>query len=140
MGESKIYVRPKLIANKAQGTKLTRAWRAERNYRAQLQGNKCSICDECVDNSNITLDHDHSNGKLRSALCRLCNLGLGVFRDDAVRLLKAIHYLKKWEAKSAEKCLTVDDLLVQLADPGWDVPELEPTHIDEVRDVVLVNS
>lgn len=72
----------------------------------------CAICGN--KDRTIALDHDHSccgpttgkGGKrrtcgkcLRSALCSQCNVGLGYFEESKDRLLQAIQYLEKWEAK-----------------------------------------
>jgi hypothetical protein len=43
----------------------------------------------------LCMDHDHANGKIRDALCHICNTGLGAFADDPARLRAAADYLEK---------------------------------------------
>lgn len=57
----------------------------------QRQGGKCAICKK--KSPKLCVDHDHSTGKVRGALCTPCNTGLGFFRDDIVFLENAITYL-----------------------------------------------
>lgn len=63
----------------------------------QSQNGLCTICGVAMDSSQKTciphVDHDHSTGKVRGILCGSCNAGLGNFRDDVKRLLKAVDYL-----------------------------------------------
>jgi Recombination endonuclease VII len=54
------------------------------------QGGKCAVCGD--DNPTHT-DHDHVSGKVRGLLCGRCNLGIGLFLDDAVRMEAAMAYL-----------------------------------------------
>ncbi len=50
---------------------------------------RCPICgDPATD-----IDHDHSTGAVRGHLCRACNVGLGHFGDDPLRLKAAVEYL-----------------------------------------------
>ena len=57
------------------------------------QNGKCFICSE--PHETLFVDHCHTTKKVRSLLCRHCNLGIGFFKDN-VRLLKeAIKYLEK---------------------------------------------
>lgn len=71
------------------------------------QDNRCGICQESLDNHNlwtIHVDHDHSCcpssvtcGKcVRGVLCRLCNVGIGSFKDSYDILLNAAEYLRKF--------------------------------------------
>lgn len=56
-----------------------------------ITSNPCTICGAV---ENIVLDHCHKTGKVRGALCQSCNVGLGGFKDDVVKLENAIRYLK----------------------------------------------
>jgi hypothetical protein len=66
------------------------------------QNNKCAICEEEF-TELPHVDHDHSccSGKyscgkcVRSLLCYTCNNGLGCFKDDTIKLKRAIEYLEK---------------------------------------------
>ena len=64
---------------------------------AQTQNYKCKICGLHKDDTRygvLDVDHDHATNLIRGLLCSACNKGLAFFRDDQVRLLKAIQYLK----------------------------------------------
>jgi Recombination endonuclease VII len=63
----------------------------------EKQGHVCAICGmpEQVYESLLSVDHDHDSGKVRGLLCRACNLGLGSFKDDPMRLTSAVNYLKE---------------------------------------------
>ena len=50
-------------------------------------------CDVCGDEATV-IDHCHAGGHVRGGLCRLCNVGLGHFRDDPALLRKAADYLE----------------------------------------------
>lgn len=42
---------------------------------------------------SAVVDHNHDTGKVRGILCRLCNVGLGSFRDNWDLLVSAASYL-----------------------------------------------
>lgn len=46
----------------------------------------------------VQIDHDHTTGKVRGALCNHCNWGIGQFKDSLVLLQGAISYLGKFDA------------------------------------------
>jgi hypothetical protein len=52
----------------------------------------CAICGAT---EHLGLDHDHQTGEIREALCRSCNSGIGMLRDDADRVRAALAYLEK---------------------------------------------
>jgi len=39
------------------------------------------------------VDHDHETGRVRGIICSLCNVGLGMFKDNITSLENAITYL-----------------------------------------------
>lgn len=69
----------------------------ERRYPGKTrQRRKASLkakCEICGDTYRLCWDHDHATGKPRGTLCSRCNTGLGMFRDDANFLRRAIEYL-----------------------------------------------
>lgn len=63
----------------------------------EKQRGACAICagDMLIGSSKryAHVDHCHSTGSVRGLLCGRCNVGLGMFADDADRLTRAIEYL-----------------------------------------------
>ncbi len=58
------------------------------------QGGVCAICGHINENGTVLfVDHNHETGKIRSLLCRNCNLALGYAKDDIGTLAKMIEYL-----------------------------------------------
>lgn len=53
----------------------------------------CAICRG--KGPRMALDHCHTSGKVRDALCTNCNAGLGQFKDDPARLRAAAKYLER---------------------------------------------
>lgn len=76
-------------------------------YRAQ--GGRCPVCwtdlpvietmmtamarTESWSPRNWNTDHDHLTGKVRGILCRLCNVGLGSFKENPFVMQRAVAYL-----------------------------------------------
>lgn len=65
------------------------------------QSGVCAICG-CSETKRIkgtlthlSVDHDHVTGAIRGLLCSSCNEGLGRFKDDTVRMERAITYLRR---------------------------------------------
>lgn len=59
------------------------------------QNGVCWVCLEPPDASQrLHLDHDHVTGHIRGLLCRMCNVGIGYFRDRPDLLLRAAQYLR----------------------------------------------
>lgn len=60
------------------------------------QGNGCAICGtNDWGPRRPHIDHDHTTNKLRGILCHSCNTALGLFKDNAEILQKAIEYLNR---------------------------------------------
>jgi hypothetical protein len=67
----------------------------------ESQGGRCLICGTAEGDAprgRLHVDHDHKTGALRALLCGNCNLGLGHFKDDPVRIRSAIDYLRRFQA------------------------------------------
>jgi hypothetical protein len=65
-------------------------------YEAMLQrqGEVCAVCGEGeVGGWDLAVDHDHRTGHVRGLLCRRCNVGIGLLRDDPQLLAAATRYL-----------------------------------------------
>jgi len=58
------------------------------------QGGRCAICRDELEPGGTAIDHCHTEGNVRGLLCRHCNTGLGLFKDDEKRLLAAVKYLR----------------------------------------------
>jgi hypothetical protein len=74
----------------------------ERDKFLLVQNNSCFICGtEFNESIKPCVDHCHTTGQVRGLLCSLCNSGLGFFKDDVYRLVRAIEYISnpKWGKK-----------------------------------------
>ena len=61
------------------------------NDLLNLHNHACAICKS---SARLVIDHCHDTLAFRGLLCNECNVGLGLFRDDPVRMRKAIAYLE----------------------------------------------
>jgi len=111
-GEGKTYPRSSYckpcmrIRAKARWKKGARAWRnyfLQRRYgiteqayalmEAEQQG-LCRICGK-KDSKRLSVDHNHTTGKIRGLLCRRCNSALGLLGESPERCLQAATYLRE---------------------------------------------
>ena len=71
----------------------------------------CAICNNALDMArNTHVDHDHQPPfSVRGILCNFCNSGLGMFKDDAWRLGRAISYLEKHREEREDAAMTIGD-------------------------------
>ena len=85
-------------------TDKSRSARLARTYGVTLEElekvKNCEICGvklirKGMAGDAVCVDHDHKTGKTRGILCNNCNRGLGMFKDSAELIRKAIDYLKK---------------------------------------------
>jgi hypothetical protein len=53
------------------------------------------LCALCYTRHAYGIDHDHSTGRIRGALCKPCNSALGILGDDVESLHAAIAYLNQ---------------------------------------------
>ena len=61
------------------------------------QAGMCGICKEFLskETKEVMVDHCHETNRIRGLLCRRCNIGLGMFKDNVNILAEAIQYLNK---------------------------------------------
>lgn len=66
----------------------------------ELQGGACAICTTARGvTKRLALDHDHSTGYPRGALCGSCNVMIGRGRDDPEFFERAAEYLRNPPAR-----------------------------------------
>ena len=70
-----------------------------------VQGGRCAICGDAPGGArpHLSVDHDHTTGVIRALLCLRCNVGLGQFKEDPLRLASAIAYLRNHEQSARVK-------------------------------------
>ena len=73
---------------------------AEYDAMLEAQGGCCAVCGAPPlvrphgKRAILCIDHDHTTGKVRGLLCRLCNHGIGSFADNPALLENAATYLR----------------------------------------------
>lgn len=66
------------------------------NQVLNRQNGVCTICGSLPpSNGFLSVDHCHLTQQLRGLLCKLCNLGIGKFRDNIQFLAKAVDYIQR---------------------------------------------
>lgn len=68
------------------------------NEMLAAQNGVCSLCGGGPDAKNkmLAVDHCHKTGKIRSLLCRGCNVGIGNLKDDPQLLENAAKYIRRF--------------------------------------------
>jgi len=64
-----------------------------RNLAVKFKG-ICPICSRLETVRRLSIDHDHTTGRVRGMLCRKCNISLGNFEDNPEWLRRAALYLE----------------------------------------------
>jgi hypothetical protein len=83
-------------SDKIKITRIANVYKVDRDKAAELHAAAvCPIC-ECDISMFKHIDHSHKTGEVRGALCKLCNMGLGTFRDSPDLLRRAAVYLEKY--------------------------------------------
>lgn len=63
-----------------------------------LKAAQAALCPICVtdlpSNERIHVDHCHATGRVRGLLCGPCNQAIGLFKEDASRMGRAIVYVR----------------------------------------------
>lgn len=63
-----------------------------------LLGAACQVCGSSGSsgsNRRLSVDHDHTSGKVRGLLCASCNFAIGNMGDDPDKLRAAANYLEE---------------------------------------------
>lgn len=68
----------------------------QNNLHALKRKDTTAICPICKIEAKLVFDHDHNNNEPRGMICRSCNVGLGMFKDNINFLASAMEYLIKY--------------------------------------------
>lgn len=68
---------------------------------ATAQNYSCAICDTHQNSleKRLSVDHNHTTGKIRSLLCHGCNTAIGLAKENIDLLERMIDYLKEHDAE-----------------------------------------
>lgn len=69
----------------------TRLYGLSDNEVSQIRSQICEVCGA----TPTQIDHDHTTGRVRGALCRQCNIALGILQDDLERIAALGRYLER---------------------------------------------
>lgn len=106
------YQRAKQKIYRTEDPDRYRGYRYKRNYGIGLveykamfeaQGGLCAVCKRENDvflkksgaRKNLSVDHDHSTGKIRGLLCERCNHSLGKLREDFDIIINLAKYVQE---------------------------------------------
>lgn len=91
-------------AGRARGVAKYGISRADYERMHSTQNGLCAICHQPETHrirgfaSRLSVDHDHSTGRVRALLCAKCNKALGLAGEDASVLRAMIDYLESHNA------------------------------------------
>lgn len=76
-----------------------REWRyglTAEDYTSLLEAQRgvCGICHTEPNSKPLAVDHDHETGAVRGLLCGTCNSGIGMLKDDAELLRRAVAWVE----------------------------------------------
>jgi hypothetical protein len=66
---------------------------AEYELMFSMQNGVCAICNQ-KSVHKLAVDHNHETGEVRGLLCKQCNVGLGMFKEEIRWLENAIQYIR----------------------------------------------
>ena len=66
------------------------------NILLEEQNNRCAICNKHISElpQRLSVDHDHTTGRIRGLLCKPCNLAIGNVFDDCKIAENMVKYLR----------------------------------------------
>lgn len=68
------------------------------NEMLKKQDYKCEVClrHESEFKRKLSVDHNHTTGKIRGLLCSLCNTALGKLKEDKEVINRLLNYIDKY--------------------------------------------
>jgi len=92
------------VLKRSRGNHLRRTYNlTEEQYQQMVedQQNLCAICNQpehrlmkTKEIKPLSVDHNHTTGKIRKLLCNDCNAAIGFAKEDVKRLKQMINYLE----------------------------------------------